>query len=294
MRFRNALWAGLGGVVVLAVVLVARERYAPPARCADGMRASGARCCGEGQSAPDGVCTGTPQRCAKGLVARPEGCVSDARTVPLAGGELSLGSGDWDTLGFVAPLRARVDPFVIDAYEVTVARYAACEKAKACAPLPALRGAEPGRPVVSITVDEAALFCEFSSGDLPLPEQLAFAAAGLGPRRYPWGDTGAVCRRAAWGLVRGPCAEGATGPELAGSHPDDATPEGVFDLAGNVAEWTRPPPDDAPVVEVRGGSYEDDAAKALRTWNRREVPRGTRSAAIGFRCVYPLEAPRER
>ena len=33
---------------------------------------------------------------------------------------------------------------------------------------------------------------------------VAAASAMNPPRRYPWGDTGAVCRRAAWGLASGP------------------------------------------------------------------------------------------
>src|SRR6185503_21054203 len=101
-------------------------------------------------------------------------------------------------------------------------------------------------------------------GALPSRDQLAFAAAGQTGRRYAWGDTGAVCRRAAWGLASGPCAEGASGPEIAGAHPDGASPEGVLDLAGNVAEWSAPDRADAPVAEVRGGSFADGAASALR------------------------------
>src|SRR5438552_3017582 len=56
-------------------------------------------------------------------------------------------------------------------------------------------------------------------------------------RRYPWGDTGAVCRRAAWGLANGPCATKGRSPDTVGAHPDGASRMGVFDMAGNVAEW---------------------------------------------------------
>src|SRR5208283_929136 len=115
-----------------------------------------------------------------------------------------------------------------------------------------------------LTAYEAERFCEWAGGALPTSVQLAFSAAGPSGRRYPWGDTGAVCRRAAWGLVRGPCGRGAVGPELAGSHPDGATPEGVLDLAGNVAEWAVSPGG----FEARGGSFRDGTASAMRSWKR--------------------------
>ena len=114
------------------------------------------------------------------------------------------------------------------------------------------------------------------------------------PCRYPWGDTGAVCRRAAWGLTRGPCGTGATGPDTVGSHPDGATPLGIQDLAGNAAEWveTFEPCDAGPCLGVvRGGSYTTDLATDLRTWVRREIPAESREATVGFRCAYDVSRP---
>jgi formylglycine-generating enzyme required for sulfatase activity len=143
---------------------------------------------------------------------------------------------------------------------------------------------EPGRAVSGVTFAEAASFCRWAGGSLPTSDQLAFAAAGHGARRYAWGDTGAVCRRAAWGLVAGPCGWGASGPELAGAHPDGASPEGVLDLSGNVAEWAVARDGGA---EARGGSFADGAASALRAWQRRALPPGTRARDVGLRCVRP-------
>jgi len=187
----------------------------------------------------------------------------------------------------VEPRVVTVEPFFLDAYEATEARYAACVLASACAPLP-LSG-EPGLAISSLTLEEASRFCVWAGGALPTPEELAFAAAGLSGRRYAWGDTGAVCRRAAWGLVRGPCGEGADGPEVSGSHPDGASPDGVFDLAGNVAEWAMARGGSfVGFAEARGGSFGDGAASALRSWNRREIQANERSREVGVRCAYPV------
>ena len=137
-------------------------------------------------------------------------------------------------------------------------------------------------PAVAMTWDEGKDYCEWSGGRLPTEDEWLAAAAGEKTRRYPWGDTGAVCRRAAWGLATGPCAWGAQQPELAGAHPDGASPEGVLDLAGNVAEWAVAADGSA---EVRGGSFADGAASALRSWQRHALSPDTRSPQVGFRCA---------
>jgi len=291
MSARMPVVAGLvasAAIAIGAVVWMARSGAAPPARCAAGMVALGPRCCGEGQCLDEaGRCAGAPARCAPGLTPTPAGCVGQSAPVRVAAGTLRLGPGDWEAQGIVERREVSVPAFSLDRVEVTEDRYAACVAAGACAPVP-LRG-EPGLPVTGVTLDEAARFCAFAGGALPSRDQLAFAGAGPAGRRYPWGDTGAVCRRVAFGLREGPCGEGAAGPDLAGSRPAGASPEGILDLAGNVAEWTAP--DDpggrsAGVADVVGGSWADAGAPALRTWNRRLVPVDARAPDVGFRCAY--------
>lgn len=280
-----ALSSAVAVTLIILVVALAASRAEPPARCAAGTTALGARCCGEGQRLSGDRCEGAPRRCAAGMDVTAEGCVRAPRAIRIEGGLLRIGPGDWEAQGVVVPYEATVAPFSIDSIEVTEQRFAACVAARAC--LGVTLSGEPGRAVARITLAEAAAFCRWSGGALPSRDQLAFAAAGRSGRRYAWGDTGAVCRRAAWGITDGPCGKGATGPELAGAHPDGASPDGVLDLAGNVAEWSAPDPPDAPIAEVRGGSFADGAAAALRTWQRRVVQVEMRSPEIGFRCAYP-------
>lgn len=286
-RLGAALFVAIAAALVAITVVLAERSSGPPARCAAGMIPLGARCCGEGQRLAGGRCVGPPRACAEGMSVTEAGCVHGRRLTRVEGGLLRVGPGDWEAQGVVTPYQAEIPPFGLDQVEVTEERFASCIAARICPPLE-LSG-EPGRAVARVTAAEASAFCRALSGELPTSDQLAFAAAGRVGRRYAWGDTGAVCRRAAFGLVDGPCGRGAEGPELAGAHPDGASPEGILDLAGNVAEWTRPATPEAAMTEVRGGSFADGAASALRAWQRRVVPVDTRSPEIGFRCAYALQ-----
>jgi len=292
-RGRQVVAATLGALAVAGVILIAVHRAKPPTRCPDGLVALGARCCGEGQSLDAGRCTGTPTRCDDDMDVTPEGCVAKDAIVAIEGGKLELTPYDWEAAQQgVQPYEADVASFSIDRYEVTEGRWKACVASGDCPEIP-LTG-EPGRPVVGMTAVEARRFCAWAGGALPTKAQWALAATGSQARRYPWGDTGAVCRRAAFGLAGGPCGDGATGPDLAGAHPDGATPNGIGDLAGNVAEWTAPITQgkNAGKCAVRGGSWRDMTATDLRTWNERLMPSHDRADDVGFRCVYPADGPK--
>jgi len=274
-----ALGSLLGGVGWLAV----REARVPTL-CADGMIQLGARCCGEGQRLEYGACRGEPSRCSRVQRATPEGCVAHEGRVRLDGGRVERRPTDWDDRS-QAPASLEVDTFRIDVHEVTEAEYLDCVRAGVVKAAP--RRGEPGLPQTGVTATDAARCCAHRGGALPTTAELAFAAMGRAGRRYPWGDAGAVCRRVAHGLVDGPCAHGSRGPQLAGSHPSGATPEGLLDLAGNVEEWARTPAG----FEARGGSYRDASVTALRTFSARVASDDDASDARGFRCVY-AEFPR--
>lgn len=273
--------AGLG-LLALAVVRFAFEQRRASERCPAGMATAGPRCCGRGQVLRDGTCAGPAGSCSDAQAPNAEGqCVARFGVVSLEGGELFIGAADWEgQTGAERFPRTRVAPFRLDATEVTVERYRAVGACPTC--LEAQR--EPGAPVVAITAEEAEAFCNSQRGRLPTAAEWVWAAAGAAARRFAWGNSGLVCRRAAFGLERGPCAEGGR-PELAGSRPDGATPEGVLDLAGNVAEWTREP---GGGFAARGGSYRSTAAAELKTWSVERVDDGdAKPAHVGFRCAYP-------
>jgi formylglycine-generating enzyme required for sulfatase activity len=171
-----------------------------------------------------------------------------------------------------------VAPFRLDVAEVTLQRLATCAS---CPP----RTGEPGLPVTNLSSAEAAAFCDSQQGRLPTAAEWVWAAAGAGARRFAWGNSGLVCRRAAFGLVTGPCASGGQGrgqPELVGSRPDGASPDGVLDLGGNVAEWTR---EENGSFSARGGSFRSSSAAELKSWPT--LADREKALDIGFRCAYP-------
>jgi formylglycine-generating enzyme required for sulfatase activity len=272
---------GVGALAALALGsgLAAWREARPPELCPEGMVLLGSRCCGEGQTLESGRCRGTPRRCSEEQEVSPEGCRPRPGKVPLQGGRVERRPTDWDDRGGAsAPIE--VEAFELDRHEVTEIEYAACVAAGVSAPTKT-RG-EPGLPQTDVTAKDAAACCAHRGGALPTRAQLAYAAMGAVGRRYPWGDAGAVCRRVSHGLVVGPCARGADGPQLAGSHPSGRTPEGVLDLAGNVEEWAL----SGGGLEARGGSFRDESVTALRNFSRRPVARDGGEDFRGFRCVY--------
>jgi formylglycine-generating enzyme required for sulfatase activity len=273
--------------------------------CGEGFFRRGPRCCPSPEP-PDklgaGLCAvSVAVSCPAPLVATERGCDSPDRSVVLVPAtSVLVGPSDWEAEGRVRPRTVRAGPFEIDRFEVSIGHI----RCATCPPQLATRlaGRDIARAASYVTLAEARAICAARGGRLPTEDEWIVAAAGDKPRRYPWGDTGAVCRRAAWGLSRGPCGNGATGPDTVGAHPDGATPLGIHDLAGNVAEWVETGSScDAGAAPlegearnpclgvVRGGSYETDLATELRTWVRREVPAISTEATIGFRCAYDVK-----
>lgn len=268
------------GAIALVALLAAEERRGP-ARCPAPLLAEGPRCCAPGQQREAGRCAGTPERCPAHMQLEARGCVLGEERVALRGGRLRIVPSDWEVQELAEPHAARVEPFRIDRGEVTLGRWRTCVAAGACRELAT---AEPGLPVTDVTPEEAERFCALAGGRLPTADEWLLAAAGSGsPRKFPWGPTGLVCRRAAFGLVDGPCGNAATGPDLAGARPDGTTPDGVLDLAGNVSEWTREP---GGAYRARGGSYRSRVAAELKSWAHEPGPAAGRAPHIGFRCAY--------
>jgi len=211
--------------------------------------------------------------------------------------------------------------FTIDASEVTVSKYAtflamAGGVGHWAASMPISVGATtqdftavPGTESVAmydVTWFDARAYCLWMGGDLPTEAQWEYAAKNTNIGQiYPWGTSGPACDQANFFTGDVTCE---LGPIDAGSYsPAGDTPQGIHDLAGNVAEWTfdvysayttdaemdpsGPDADvygDAAATElrvIRGGGYRD-VPISLRTTNRYGADAALRSKGVGFRCAY--------
>ncbi len=228
--------------------------------------------------------------CPRPLAAVGGECIAPARRVVIGETTVDVGSGDWEAGGLARSQMKRVAGFAIDAFEVTVFDAERLFPGRFTREMAAH---DTARAAYGLNRDEAIAICVARGGRLPTEDEWLVAAAGGRERggvtrRYPWGDTGAVCRRAAWGLEVGPCATTGKGPDTVGAHPSGTTPGGsleeIFDMAGNVAEWVESGANASGVV--RGGSWRSEFAAELRTWARREVDAAVHDDSIGARCAY--------
>ena len=277
-------WLLVAGAVVVGATVVglALRRRTAPNRCDAGWLQLGARCCAPGQSLLGGHCTGAPSQCAAGFHQAPAphfGCVIDAARIRVGPTRLKLGPNDWQSEQ-VPRIDQIVSALLVDACEVNGERWQTCVAQHQCA---ARTIAELGQPITNVTPTEAQAFCAAAAGRLPtLAERMAIAV-GSESRRYPWGQTGLVCRRATFGIVAGPCAEQGHEPDVTGAHADGKSPDGVLDLAGNVAELAV---DELNRAWACGGSFRSKTALELKSWacSLCLAP----APDVGFRCVYDL------
>ena len=271
-----------GAVATVVVVTFAVKRHRSPSRCGSDWVSIGPRCCAAGQSLSKGHCLGVVKSCPAGFhqpKSDAQGCVVDAKRVRVGPMQLSIGPSDWQSEQ-VKPIAANVAAFYADTSEVNHEQWQSCVAAKRCR---AMQFSELGQPVTGVTIEDAQSYCAAVRGRLPKLNERMAMAAGTQSRRFPWGQTGLVCRRATFGIIAGPCAENGTQPDIAGSHPDGQTPEGVFDLSGNVAELAL---DTEGKAWACGGSFRSQTALELKSWAC--LLWAGPSDDVGFRCVYDV------
>ncbi|MCC6300569.1 MAG: SUMF1/EgtB/PvdO family nonheme iron enzyme [Anaerolineales bacterium] len=211
-----------------------------------------------------------------------------------------------------------LDAYWMDQLEVTNAMYALCVNAGVC-DLP--QSLESGRrfdyyenpefkdyPVVYVTWGQAKTYCEWADRRLPTEAEWERAARGDDLRTFPWGEDKPDGRFANFNML-------VTDTSRVGSYAMGASPFGVLDMAGNVAEWTNDfygfnfyslaeslnpvgPAASASLNRVvRGGSLGDaeinirvSKRSSVKGSNLNAVPGsdlylGEFSPRIGFRCV---------
>ena len=194
------------------------------------------------------------------------------------------GNADW--CDDESPHKVRLDRYMIDKYEVTNADYNKCFAAAACGPnaLHEDRSKEfkrPKQPVTFVTWEDAANYCQWKGGRLPSEAEWEKAALGnkLGGAHFGQNYN-----------------QGA--PMDVGQLESNSA--GLFDMMGNVYEWTLDSFAPTDAHDVRGNPMNLAKDKVVRggAWHSRNfylrpadrVGRNPlfRYTDVGFRCANSL------
>jgi formylglycine-generating enzyme required for sulfatase activity len=255
--------------------------------------------------------------------------VPAAKVVPemvrIPAGTFPMGSEDGEP--DEKPLHdVRVATFEMDTTEVTGVAYAACVLAGACAAAPkqiAWSGATDAdhrvydefcnddradrrsHPVNCVDWTMADTYCRWARKRLPTEEEWEYAARGPEGRTFPWGaappspdvvngcgDECASEMRTRGRQLKALYAGSDHWPFTSPVARYPANPFGLYDMAGNVWEWTasRYCPYGTSSCEdprrvARGGSWQVVDWTMLRGADRSPYDPSTRNTSIGFRCA---------
>jgi len=231
------------------------------------------------------------------LIERIKSDIDNKEMVLIPEGEFIMGSEEF---GPETPQRTIFLPaYYIDIYPVTNQEYKVFMDATSALPPRHWGGFDipnglENHSVHRISWFEANLYAEWAGKRLPTEAEWEKAARGTDGRRWPWGNEFDEANALVWD--RGEFLM--TLPVDA--HPGGASPYGVFEMGGNVEEWTADWYEAYPgstykcnayghkFIALRGGSSfftQNHARCAYRCFTRPEDSGIDGIAGCGFRCV---------
>ena len=221
-------------------------------------------------------------------------------------GEFMMGSPDDESRSKDELPRHKVflDDFYLDIFEGTTEHYAQFLKALGHTPPKFWEQVDSSRdankPVVGVTWEEARDYCNWAGKRLPTEAEWEKAARGTDERKYPWGQEPPTTHMANFDQKATPEKIYSDRLMPVGSYENGKSPLGVYDMAGNVWEWTadwydkkyyenspkKNPkgPETGEEKVMRGGSW-DDFAPALRSGDRSKLVPSEQNDSVGFRCA---------
>jgi formylglycine-generating enzyme required for sulfatase activity len=217
----------------------------------------------------------------------PDAGASDAPSVPCPeAGAIRVGTG--------------VTSFCIDATEVTDEQYLAflaADRNKGMGKLlpqcqwnflvqPGAPPAADSLPVVNVNWCDAYAYCAWAGKHLCGTPRSEWTAAcsheGDGAHAYPYGNAFDPTACNVGKVTIGGLAPAASNPRCVGGYP------GLFDMAGNAAEWEDACDDDGGAAQdtpcnVRGGAWDEEPRPCAYVG---QLTRQTRVTNVGFRCCF--------
>ncbi len=206
--------------------------------------------------------------------------------------------------------RVELPAFDIDIYEVTNLQYKRFidETGRRSPDHFRNRTYPPGKadhPVTFVTWDDADAYCRWAGKRLPTDKEWEKAGRGPHGRIFPWGNDFDVTRAntpVRWQAIG---QDGDTTP--VGAFAAGASPYGLYDMTGNVWEWTaswyQPYPGNHTPSEnygeryktLKGGSWFDcsfyKCGLSAPLYNRAFFARRTKNDTFGFRCARDAQQP---